>query len=69
MKKMLFTLFALLTALLSTLPAFAAEELDALKTTVATGDNSNSKLALWLVIGAGAVIVLCIILALTKKKK
>lgn len=34
-----------------------------------TGDNSHSQLALWILLGAGAIIVVCAIFMFAKKKK
>ncbi len=34
-----------------------------------TGDNSNSRLAIWILIGAGVVIAVCVVVMLARKKK
>ncbi len=48
---------------------YASVDIGGGKDLVLTGDNSNTRLALWILLGAGAVIVVCAVFLFAKKKK
>ena len=71
MKKYLSKAFAAVSAFVVSLfaGAYASVDIGGCKELPCTGDNSNSKLALWILLGAGAVIVVCAVFMFAKKKK
>ena len=74
MKKYLSKAFAAVSAFVVSLfagfhRAYASVDIGGCKELPCTGDNSNSKLALWILLGAGAVIVVCAVFMFAKKKK